>query len=187
MNFDEKRAKEIVAKYNLNTSIVKVWKTRGKIPAKYFTNNPLPVPIESEAEFQLQRDIIRILQNGKINKISLSRLAEVKISKINDVLSSKSNFNNVELLSLKKSINKIKIDIRAIFEILNAIKFSIPQTAEKKIKSIFSRSELYFSKILPLKTYHKFDAWVDEKRCFPTEEIEVLKDSLSLFLIELSL
>lgn len=111
MQFEEEKANEIIKKFNLDEKTVKVWKTRGKIPDKYAgTDYKVEQRISGNADKVTADRILSIIQSDEINASTLSELAG--IANMRDILRQKSTLTESQLVSLKKEINRLKIDIK---------------------------------------------------------------------------
>lgn len=109
MEFDENKAIAIVEKYKLSETTLKVWKSRGSIPDKYFDENYITPSLIDKAGAINQDRIISVLNTEIINLNTLAELSNVSIHKINDVKRGKSSFTERELISVKAEINKVRL------------------------------------------------------------------------------
>lgn len=129
MKFDEKTAENIRKKYNLSKKTVKVWKSRNKIPDRYFEENyskRVVTPVTRKINGQI-RDI---LQTGKIHIANLSESAGVKQHLILDMYArDESDPRRIYLSSenTKKIVNQLKklqVEITETFKTYNLKNFT---------------------------------------------------------------
>ena len=79
MEFSEEKATEIISRFGLDEKTLKVWRTRGAIPEKYFREGfEIKEKAKGERNEQLVRDVMRILSFKKINMASIFRLAGIE-------------------------------------------------------------------------------------------------------------
>lgn len=116
--FNQKKAEEIIEKYNLPKKIKRIWKFRGEIPMKYFKSNFfLQMSIEENSKTRKIREILEIkalrLSEFRTNKLNKNytksnvRLYDIKKG---------SRFVEGELLMLKDEITEIRNKIRKIID-----------------------------------------------------------------------
>jgi len=189
MNYEEIIAREIIDRFGLNAKTLSVWSYRGKIPDKYFKEGyKPPQKTESESQLQLLRDLKKILNCDSINKSAMARQCKIKEQKLPDFLLGKTVLTDDESLSLKKAINKIRLEVRSILDDLSVNRLKSEQT-QKKIKDLYNRKEIHFYSVMKKddEVYSKINAAVINRRVFPTEYCSTIEKYLFDFFIELSL
>ncbi len=117
MQFNEEKAQEIISKFDLDPKTIRVWKSRDKIPDKYFSDD-YQKPVEaSKSDLIIQQRIFKAMETGYLQLSVICELAGVKREKYMDVQRGKvSAFSAQEVLALKKEITKIKLLIVKTFE-----------------------------------------------------------------------
>lgn len=117
MQYDDEKAKAIIAKFNLDEKTIKVWKTRGKIPDKYFSDDYQPPVKASKADLILQKRIIEVLERGFLQVNIVTELAGLKPQKYFDVRRGNvAAFSANEIRTLKSEISKLRLSIVKAFE-----------------------------------------------------------------------
>lgn len=117
MEYNEQLAHEVIKKFNLDAKTAKVWKTRGKIPAKYFNPDYQAPQKADKAGKEMQRRILEVMEFGYINNRMLCQLANVYPQKYFDIRRGKTaGFNAEEITRLKKEINRLRLLIVKTFE-----------------------------------------------------------------------
>jgi hypothetical protein len=145
MNFDEEKAREIVERFGLSESTIKVWKTRGSIPNKYA--NPdytQPAKVSGVKDERLEERIKTILSNQKLNKSKLAELAGIDLQRMKGYYSNRVRMTPGDLIELKKAINHLKIDaIKAVNDLANRqVGFSVT------VKRFVEREEVSLQTLL---------------------------------------
>jgi len=193
MDYAEETAKEIIQKFNLSPTTLKVWKTRGKIPERYSIENfkirkrPL-----DEYNISLSNNIKKILEYGKINISSLCRLTKLQYNTLSAFIYKTGFLTDEELLNIKKAINQMRIEVRSILNDLNltyTVNYSLPSHIEAKIVSFLKREEicmfLFFERNKEI--YSKFERHLKGARSFPNESLSHLENYLAIFYTETTL
>lgn len=188
MIYTDEKADEIIQQHGLSPTTKKVWKSRGKIPAMYTTGRIKGKPLTNEADQQTAKNIIRVLKSGLLHRRSVCRLAEVQDYIINDIINSQESvFTEYDLTRLKKAINHIRIEAKAIQTmLLKKTKRSILSDKEaKQITDFITRKEIVslalFKHNRPL-----MGRYLASQRgiTFPSETIEEFKVHLTDFLVQ---
>lgn len=112
MDFNEEIAKELIGKYNLSLTTLKVWKTRNRIPDKYADESyeKLYFITDKADEIKWKR-VASILKMDEINTDTLIRLIKSDRARIYAATAGKSKVTTDELLGFIKEIKRLKIDI----------------------------------------------------------------------------
>lgn len=114
--FDDNKAAEIAALYNIPNGTVNVWKTRGGIPKKYFDENGKVKRDVDTSEKISDADKYRLMQILEMNEhLNLSELISTSIQKIADVKRGKTNFTKKEFLEIKKELINLKNKFEPVF------------------------------------------------------------------------
>jgi len=148
IEFEENKAIQLIQKYGLSKNTLKVWKTRGYIPAKYLDDNYLPGTEASKAEHVIANRIIEILNQNFFQANVICETAGVKPQKFFDVRRGNvSAFSAEETIALKKEIAKLRISIVKTFEKKSAV----------ALRSLLSNPELNLLPILKVVNADKND------------------------------
>jgi len=190
MQFDEAIALSIIEKYKLAPQTLRTWSHRQKIPDKYqepsFT---VRQPLSQEPELQAARNVWRALQTNKFNLQALSRLAGLPSYLLADCKRGKASLAVYELIAIKKAINTLRNEAKAI--LAASEKIPMPETGKKLLAQFIKRTELHFSLIMSRqkKPYDAFYSWANGKsQSFPDlQYLQVLKSCLLIFLTETTL
>lgn len=112
MEYTDEKAKEIVNKYNLSPTTMKVWRTRGAIPDKY--NNPEYTPIEkaSKADKVILARLAELNSRGYINFSVLCDVAKVNKQIIYDAMRMKGRIVSNELDKIVLELKKLRVFIK---------------------------------------------------------------------------
>ena len=171
MIYDETIAKELIDKFDLSSKTLLVWKTRGKIPDKYFKETYQKPQEASKADLIIQQRIFEVFNLGFLNATVICELAGLKFQKYIDV--KRGNVNALsaqEIFALKKEITKIKIQIVKTFEKKSSI----------ELRKLLNNSAIYSKPIIDSGGGDKNDA--DRVSRFKLNKIEI--DSLNYQLIK---
>jgi len=185
MIFEEEKAAEIIKKYGLNETTLKVWKSRGKIPERYLKEGfELKDKAQGERDDQVFRDIKRIFDYGKINVMSVSRLLEIKESRMRDILYNDIMPTKDELLAIKKAIKMLRIEAIEIMSLMNRLRVS--EEAIKKLKGFLSRQEIKCILLFEnRKTGKTMLDWQNGRRkSYPAEYKNEVLQALGVFITE---
>lgn len=110
MKFTEEKAREVVDRFSLDEKTIAVWRHRGKIPDKYAKLEPEKTgTISGNADKIIAQRIIDILKSEDINRATIKNLSGVL--NLHDIVAKKSTFTESGLISVKKEINRLKIDV----------------------------------------------------------------------------
>lgn len=163
MEFNETLALELIEKYQLGKNTIKVWKTRGKIPDKYFSGNyQKPEPI-AESDINLKM-VIAFLERDDIVTSRFVALAGILPQKYLDVKRKKYALNKQEIMALKKVIVSFFNDLKKITD---------TDKGEKLLKTLLSRHMIYNNKVFAEKYFFsqtelgQIFYWLDVKRNGP--------------------
>lgn len=141
MKFNDKKAIEIINKYNLNHSTFKVWKTRNKIPDRYFNDDYIHRQNLNKGDLIKQERLLNLLKENKINIKVFSELTNINISVFNELFRKDRKQINLSKYNLHRILNEIKrlkIEIAKSFESFSPI----------KLKNLFKNDLLHYSKIV---------------------------------------
>ena len=111
MEFDEEKAREIVAKYGLSEKTILVWKSRNRIPDKYADENYNPAPEASKADRIILSRIKNLKEAGCINFAILAELAGVDKQCLYDAVRGKGRIGKEELGKVVMELKKLKVFI----------------------------------------------------------------------------
>ena len=111
MEFNEEKAREIVAKYDLSEKTILVWKSRNRIPDKYADENYNPAPEASKADWIILSRIKELKEAGCINFAVLSELAGVDTQHLYDAVRGKGRIGKEELGKVVMELKKLKVFI----------------------------------------------------------------------------
>ena len=184
MEFETEKAREIITRFGLYESTLKVWKTRNSIPERYFREGfEIKPKAEGERDAQGWRDIQRILGYGKINIMSVSRLTEIPENRIKDIIYKNIIPSKDEVLSLKKAINVLRIEAMQVLSLFN--QFRISEMAWSKLKAFLLRDEIkHFSLIGDKPVAKKTDDLMRGVRSTPAEYQKEVVQALGVFITE---
>lgn len=112
MEFDEEKAREIVAKYGLSEKTILVWKSRNRIPDKYADENYNPAPEASKADRIILSRIKELKEAGCINFAVLAELAGVDKQCLYDAIRGKGRIGKDELEKVVLELKKLKVFIK---------------------------------------------------------------------------
>jgi hypothetical protein len=177
MQFDEKKADEIIKKFNLDEKTVKVWRTRGKIPDRYADSDyKVEKRITGNADKVTAERILSIIQSNEINASTITELAG--IANMVDIQRGKSTLTEEQLISIKKEINRLKVDIK------NAL------NQEYLFKKIIVDKRI---KYYPILRYSFTDSeikqliWQAEKSFIERDLLQRAKEAFIVFLFKLNI
>lgn len=187
MEFDEATAMHIIAKHNLSPNTYKTWQHRQSIPDKYASPSfEVRKKITQEHDKQQQANVLRALQTDKFNLGSLARLAALKEFIIADFKQQKTRLSQQELIAIKKAINTLRNEAKAILPDLD--KALVPEANKKKLAQFIRRQELQFWVIMQRNKvpYDAWHAWANNRSSsLPgREHIAILKAALLVFITE---
>lgn len=112
MEYTEEKAREIIEKYGLSSTTMKVWRTRGDIPDKY--NNPEHTPTEkaSKADKIILARLAELNSRGYINFTALCDVAKVNKQVIYDAMRMKGRVNKNDLDKIVLELKKLRVFIK---------------------------------------------------------------------------
>jgi len=112
MKFNEEKARQIIDKYNLSQTTLKVWKSRGSIPDRYGKEGYVkPIPVSGKGDEIMQERLISILNMPELNRKTIIQLSGCDATRINGVCLHKSTFTKEEMFALQKEIKRLRLDI----------------------------------------------------------------------------
>ncbi len=112
MKFDEEKARQIIDKYNLSQTTLKVWKSRGSIPDRYTKEDyKMAIPVLEKGDKIMQDRLISILNMPELNRKTIIQLAGCNAIRVNGVCLHKSTFTKEEIFALQKEIKRLRLDI----------------------------------------------------------------------------
>jgi hypothetical protein len=181
MKFTEEKAVETVKKFNLSGTTIAVWKLRGSIPDKYFKEGYKTAENTSP---RIQKKIVDIVNSEKLNIRALAQSSNMQFDKFQDVKRGKSSFNTIEVISIRKAINAIRVEGKKHVDNF-ARKGRLTQKELDAFKTYLANTpELVISKIFD----KKFIDWRNGKPVVITfEDQKKAIDNLSVFILETSI
>jgi len=187
MDYNEQQALDIIQRFGLNESTNAVWRSRGKIPDKYFREGfQIKEKASGEKDMQAIRDIRRIFGYGKLNSASIARLLDIKPSRMMDIIFNDITPTKDEILAIKKVINTIRLESRVVLSEFS--KNAISGISLSKLKFFLGRDEIkLFAFFENRETAKKFFDWINDARQFPDGEESAVIQSLMVFSTELVL
>lgn len=143
--------------------------------------------IKATFEKNQVENLKKILIAGKINKSALCKLAgaeTVKALTVSDWLRGKGLLKEPQFLALKKAINTIRIEIKAI-----VTEFDKNPKSEEGIallKKMLTLKVLFWFVVFnrDVELHRKIDGWELNRRGFPLEEVDKIKSYFLIFLTE---
>ncbi len=120
MDYSPEKAAEIISEFNLSPTTNKVWKTRGSIPDKYASGEPIPgrnVP-SSMADRMAYKSLLNVLSSPKIKTKALFEIIGTNYSKYKDAVRPNKTVPldaNV-IKRLQVEISKIRVGFRNFFD-----------------------------------------------------------------------
>lgn len=184
MTFNEKKAAEIIEKYNLAPGTLTTWRHRDKIPDKYASD--LSEEISGENEQQWGENLKRALSTEKINIAALCRLADVNMGRIKDFIRGTGKLYKDDMIALKKAINILRIEMKEALKTVSK-KGIMPEVGLKNLKKTVSRSELAWFVIIDRdrSVWNRLDGWINNRRAFfPDQDKEKIASAILVFLAE---
>lgn len=109
MEFNEQKAIEIIEKYGLSETTLRIWKLRNSIPDKYTKDDYKPREIVDNDYLTNYKRLLETLKNEAVNTNTIARAADVSTNKINDALRNKVKLSNADFIKMKSEINALKI------------------------------------------------------------------------------
>lgn len=110
MQYEEKKAKEIALKYGISDKTIRVWKTRGFIPDRYFDGRGKKQKNEMT---DAQRFVLgRIKSYNSINFKYLCNIAEIDSDKLTKSFKDKNSLTDEQFNKLVFHVRTLKCDIK---------------------------------------------------------------------------
>lgn len=184
MKFNETKALELIKQHRLSEKTIRVWRNREAIPDKY--SGTLKTEITTSADQQQLDNLQKVLSNAKINVKALCRLAgeEVKEYIVKDWQKGKGPLKKEDLVTLKKAINTIRIELKQVLSEFE--KKDNSETGHKLFKKFYQRDEIIWLNFFDRNKefYNKLAGWNMGRRSFPVDEVKKLKGMMLVFLAE---
>lgn len=197
----------------IQAKMLKVWKTRNKIPKQYF--NPryfelmkkgevekanqikdkyfneafiLKQPL-TEEEVELQKKIVKILEKGFFNLTELGKKNGISLHLINDAMrydSKKVDMRPEHLLKIKKYIQSTRVDCN---KVISSLEKRISETSVKEYDKFLAGVPFVYTKILSQElAYERFLSRKSKGSSYWTsDEIQSGLHYLKILSLELSL
>ena len=88
MKYSDELAERVIARFGLNPITQKVWRTRGSIPDRYFSETYVPRQsiLDDKIKLQKERDLLNILHRPEFRSKSVAALAEISYYILQDAL-----------------------------------------------------------------------------------------------------
>lgn len=137
MDYNEEKAKELIEKYQLSPTTLKVWKSRGKIPDKYLREDYQPTEAVNRADAVRLSRLQELNKSELLNFTAIAEVCGIPQQRIADALRGKGRISPEEIDKVETEIKKIRALIR------NNIQFNIPE----KQKKIFDCPEIKHYKV----------------------------------------
>lgn len=160
MIYDEKKALEIIEKYNLAPSVGKIWKHRGKIPDRYFKGEyHKPQPIK-EDNINLKM-VLSFLEREDVVIRKFLVLADILPQKYHDTQRGRYKWDKREIMDLKKVIISFFNDVK---------KLTDSSLGEKQLRSFLKKKMIYVNKIFADKYFfsklerNQINYWLGERQ-----------------------
>lgn len=115
MVYDEFIAHQVAQTHLIHSKAIRVWKSRGIIPNKYF-NADLTVKSYVEQVLITDSDKHRLLAIFALNQINFSEIKAISLQKLSDCKRNKGVITKQEYMALKKEIVNLKNKAQPIFE-----------------------------------------------------------------------
>ncbi len=178
MTYNEQTAKELIEKYQLSHSTMKVWKSRNAIPDKYL--NPdyaKPEKVSKADNIRLSR-LQEISKTGKLNISVIAELAKVEVGRLNDAIRGKGLITTEEL-------DRVDVEIKKVHAL---VKNNIDKNDTNKLKKIFDCKAIKYYKVCGKDEWAKntYYALRKENQLSQSDYIK-LKDYYTIFIIETNL
>lgn len=146
MQFEEKKALEIQQQHNLPDSVIRVWKTRGKIPKRYFSEDFKPrEPLTKEQQVQ-QASLVKAMCSEKMNTQAVGRICNINPGKIIDAHRKGVDLSRDEFIALQKYRVQFKKDISEVIAKCSTSRFSDFQ--DKILKKFLVRPDIKIATLL---------------------------------------
>ena len=113
MEYTEELAAKIAATHNIPAATLRVWKLRGKIPAKYFSPEGEVLTKKQENITEEERYFVLRLYEAK--EINFSALKSVSMRRLSDLERGKGLLTKEEYINLKREIADLKNVCAAAF------------------------------------------------------------------------
>lgn len=133
MEYTEEKAREIIERYGLSPTAMKVWRTRGAIPNKY--NNPGYTPTEkaSKADKVILARLAEVIGRGYINFSVLCEIARADKQAVYDAMRGKGRVS-------RNDLNKVVLELKRLRVFVKNNLVNDPS----KLKALWENKELRF-------------------------------------------
>lgn len=176
MKFDEKKAIEVIKRYNLNENTLGVWKTRSSIPDRYFKDDFVKrEAITERADRIISERVKKIL---KMKELNVTVFRELLKCPLTDIANNKSTFSPNELFRTVKEIKRLRIDVLKTFEHYSPLLVKKLIVEDKRVKPFVICKNFLSKRELQTIREQGLDSKADFKK---------LKDAFVKFAIQLSI
>lgn len=177
MEYNELKAKEIIAKHNLSDKTLKVWKSRGKIPAKYEKEDYKQRETSNAGNIKHER-LMNLLKSNLINVTVLAKLTEINATALRDAKRGTARLSDADIDKIKIEIKRLKILIAKTFE-----KFS-----PRALRILTQNKLLVYTKILENKELANQISYVRLEKQEATQQLfNSVKDKYIIFAMTLNI
>jgi hypothetical protein len=192
--FDEIQAKTTIQKFGLDSRTFYVWKVRGKIPAKYLTEDyQKPVKL-SRAEVAEEKKLVAILKHPALNLIAFCEIGNIKYSAVTDALRQRRTpLSRENIVKIRKALHGFRIEIKKVIEPLaGKVKF----TADEKLAldKLLLDERIVVTQLLGIDKYSRnttYNRHLERRQgksiLFEEEEACDIRDGFVLFLLSTNL
>ena len=112
MEYTEEKAREIIEKYELSPTTMKVWRTRGAIPDRYSNPEYTPTEKASRADNIILARLAELNSRGYINFSVLCDVAKVNKQIIYDAMRMKGRIVRSDLDKLVLELKRLRVFIK---------------------------------------------------------------------------
>ena len=201
MEFTEELAKEVVTKFSLDETTIRVWRTRKSIPDRYFKDDYQHrerMEKTGQVEQLKVNRLIEVLSNPKVHTKAICKIAGIKqqwfISELTRSVDKREGkviyLSDAEYLSISNEIKKLRIEIK---EILQSVEGGSKMGTVKKkafCKFIIDDCRIFREPIFGEKTANKISAVKklkqDQYLEFSPGEYDAMYNQLGILIFELS-
>lgn len=176
MQFEEKKAIEIIQRFGLSETTLKVWRSRGSIPDRYLNDDFQKREAITKRADALKAD--RVCSILSMKELNIKFFSEIlKCPALFDIARKKSTFTDSELLEAIKEIKRLRLDVIKAFEMYSPSKVE-RLLKDKRIKP-FVITQCFMQK--------KELQSIKRNALVSRMDFERLKDPFMKFAIQLSL
>lgn len=181
MKFDEDKALQIINTFDLDEHTLAVWKTRGKIPDRYFKDD---YQKPEDLKDQVHDKLLTILESEKLNIKAIAERSGIAYQKFQDVQADRSSFSAQEYTAIKVALNTLRIDAKKHVETYTSKGRVTEREVELFKKFLKNNREIVISHVFKNK---RMRDWKSGKVTLQPEEYRNAMDELSIFVLETSL